>query len=76
MRLLNDGNGKDTDKAITDLEEYKLQTLFSYRQAYFVGAKAQRQLCIEWGEEDCSVHLTHVTRAECPLCRKSLKEER
>jgi len=39
--LLTDINGKDTEKAETDLKRHNLSSLFSYRQAYFVGAKAQ-----------------------------------
>ena len=38
---LTDKNGKDTRKAMVDLKEHQLSDLFSYRQAYFVGAEAQ-----------------------------------
>jgi len=64
-RLLTDVNGKDTAKAMADLEAHKLPVLFSYRQAYFVGAKAQdtltRQATIrEVGEQ--------LVNQECPIC--------
>ena len=47
--LLTDTNGRDTAKAVKDLEAAKLPALFSYRQAYFVGAKAQWQIIEEAG---------------------------
>ena len=39
--LSTDINGRDTAKAVKDLEAAKLPALFSYRQAYFVGTEAQ-----------------------------------
>ena len=39
--LLSDVNGKDIPQITHDLEEAHLSSLFSYRQAYCVGAKAE-----------------------------------
>ncbi len=41
MKILTDVNGQDTKKAKADLEAAELPSLFSYRQAYFVGCQAQ-----------------------------------
>jgi len=41
--LLTDINGKDSKQAEKDLAGHNLSTLFSYRQAYFVGCQAQLQ---------------------------------
>jgi hypothetical protein len=41
--LLTDINGKDSKQAEADLASHKLSTLFSYRQAYFVGCNSQLQ---------------------------------
>lgn len=40
--LLTDEGGKDTERAVADLEQAGLSSLFSYRHAYFAGAKAQQ----------------------------------
>jgi hypothetical protein len=45
--LLTDINGRDTKQAEKDLVAHKLPTLFSYRQAYFVGCQAQLQKVIK-----------------------------
>jgi len=42
--VMADMGGSDTQKAIDDLAKHKLPTLFSHRQAYFVGAKAQAEI--------------------------------
>jgi len=44
---ITDIGGRDIPKIVKDLEAAKLSSLFSYRQAYLVGANAMRDLCIE-----------------------------
>lgn len=46
--LLTDVGSKDTQRAMKDLEAHNLSTLFSYRQAYFLGAKAQHDINTAW----------------------------
>ena len=77
--LLTDINGKDTKMAVGDLEGHKLPSIFSYRQAYFLGAKAQLakakpiiegrilNLLIE-GDILCSEESTKKTN--CPACKR------
>lgn len=46
--VLSDVGGKDTQRAVDDLKKHKLPSLFSYRQAYFVGAQAMWDIWNEW----------------------------
>lgn len=72
MIRLTDIGGRDTSKA--DLDDHNLPSIFSYRQAYFVGAEAQLKKVVEWLQSSSMDAHTTVFQVSTKDWQSLLKE--